>query len=133
MTTTTTPKDPKKNAAKTLPSRAAIMAKANAGILKHTKQKPLQPSDKQVPHISTGSLSVDYLIGGSPAKNGEPICPGFPRRRITEVFGPESSGKTTLLLSAIVQAQRAGGCAFFIDFEHSLDHNYAKKVGVSYA
>jgi recombination protein RecA len=73
------------------------------------------------------------LIGGTPAKDGSgPICPGLPRRRITEIYGPESSGKTTLLISSMVQAQKAGGAAMFIDFEHSLDHNYAKALGLSY-
>ena len=71
--------------------------------------------------ISTGSLSVDLALGGG----------GFPRGRIIEVFGPESSGKTTLALHAVAAAQRAGGVAAFIDAEHALDPSWAKKLGIS--
>lgn len=70
--------------------------------------------------ISTGSLSLDIATGVG----------GFPRGRVIEIFGPESSGKTTLALSAIAQAQMAGGVAAFIDAEHALDINYAQKLGV---
>lgn len=123
----------KKPAAATSSSREAMFAKARAAILKATGSKPLQPGECRMPHVSTGSFPVDMLIGGTPAKDGTgPICPGFPRRRITEIYGPESSGKTTLLISAMVQAQKAGGSAMFIDFEHSLDHNYAKALGLDY-
>lgn len=113
---------------------ALRMARAKALIYKRTGQKPLQPgAATTMPHVSTGSFPIDMLIGGTPIKGGTGmICPGFPRRRITEVYGPESSGKTTLLISAMVQAQKAGGSAFFIDFENSLDHNYAKALGLSY-
>lgn len=71
--------------------------------------------------ISTGSLSVDLALGGG----------GFPRGRIIEVFGPESSGKTTLALHAVAAAQKAGGIAAFIDAEHALDPSWAKKLGIS--
>ena len=70
--------------------------------------------------ISSGSLSVDLALGGR----------GFPRGRIIEVFGPESSGKTTLALHAVASAQRAGGIAAFIDAEHALDPSWAKKLGI---
>jgi recombination protein RecA len=70
--------------------------------------------------ISTGSISVDAAIG----------IGGFPRGRVVEVYGPESSGKTTLALSVIGQAQRRGGVAAFIDAEHALDAEYARKLGV---
>jgi len=73
-----------------------------------------------VPAIPTGSIAVDYAIGVG----------GFPRGRVVEVYGPESSGKTTLALSVIAQAQRRGGVAAFIDAEHALDAQYAKKIGV---
>ena len=69
--------------------------------------------------ISTGSLSLDYAIGG-----------GIPRGRIVEIYGPESSGKTTLTLHVIAEAQKAGGTAAFIDAEHALDPVYAEKIGV---
>jgi recombination protein RecA len=70
--------------------------------------------------ISTGSLAVDFAIG----------IGGMPRGRVVEVFGPESSGKTTLALSVVAQAQKAGGTAAFIDAEHALDAEYAQKLGV---
>jgi recombination protein RecA len=126
-------KEEKKSKATSASARDAMFAKARAAILKTTGSKPLQPGECRMPHVPTGSFPVDMLIGGTPAKDGSgPICPGFPRRRITEIYGPESSGKTTLLISAMVQAQKAGGSAMFIDFEHSLDHNYAKALGLSY-
>ncbi|MDO8943659.1 MAG: ATPase domain-containing protein, partial [Desulfobacterales bacterium] len=70
--------------------------------------------------ISSGSVSMDYAMGVG----------GFPRGRIIEVFGPESSGKTTIALQALAQAQKAGGMAAFIDVEHALDPGYARKLGV---
>ena len=70
--------------------------------------------------ISTGALSLDIAIGGA----------GVPRGRITELFGPESSGKTTLALHIIANAQKAGGVAAFIDAEHALDTTWAKRLGV---
>jgi recombination protein RecA len=70
--------------------------------------------------ISTGSLSLDIATG----------LGGLPRGRVIEIYGPESSGKTTLALSAIAQAQMGGGIAAFIDAEHALDINYAQKLGV---
>jgi recombination protein RecA len=69
--------------------------------------------------ISSGSLSVDLALGG-----------GYPKGRIIEIYGPESSGKTTLTLHAIAEVQRAGGTAAFIDAEHALDPAYAKRLGV---
>jgi recombination protein RecA len=73
-----------------------------------------------VPAISTGSLGLDIALGVG----------GFPRGRVVEIFGPESSGKTTLTLHAIAEAQKAGGVSAFIDAEHALDLGYAKKLGV---
>jgi recombination protein RecA len=74
----------------------------------------------QITGISTGSLSLDLALGGQ----------GIPNGRIVEIFGPESSGKTTLALHAVAQAQRKGGIAAFIDAEHALDPGWAKKLGV---
>lgn len=71
--------------------------------------------------IPTGNLLIDRALGVG----------GFPRGRIVEVYGPESSGKTTLTLTAIAQAQKKGGLAAFIDVEHALDPNYARKLGVN--
>ena len=70
--------------------------------------------------ISSGCLSLDVALGTG----------GFPRGRVTEIFGPESSGKTTMALLVIAQAQKAGGVAAFIDAEHALDAGYARKLGV---
>lgn len=76
---------------------------------------------KDIEVISTGALSLDIALG----------IGGLPKGRIIEIFGPESSGKTTLALSAIAQAQKKGGVVAFIDAEHALDVNYAKKLGVN--
>ena len=73
----------------------------------------------KVETFSTGSLSLDLALGG-----------GIPRGRVIEVYGPESSGKTTLTLHAIAEVQKAGGTAAFIDAEHALDPGYAKRIGV---
>ncbi|TCO77635.1 recombinase RecA [Chromatocurvus halotolerans] len=73
-----------------------------------------------IPSISTGSLGLDVALG----------IGGLPRGRICEIYGPESSGKTTLTLQVIAEAQKAGGTAAFIDAEHALDPSYAEKLGV---
>ncbi|MCC5827963.1 MAG: recombinase RecA [Phycisphaeraceae bacterium] len=73
------------------------------------------------PGISTGAISLDLALGGR----------GIPRSRVVEVFGPESSGKTTLTLHVIASAQKAGGVAAFIDAEHALDPSWARRLGVN--
>ncbi len=75
----------------------------------------------QIEAIPTGSLSLDLALGVG----------GIPRARMTEIFGPESSGKTTLCLHIVAEAQRQGGTAAFIDMEHALDPVYAQKIGVN--
>ena len=75
----------------------------------------------QIESISTGALNLDAAIG----------IGGVPRGRISEIYGPESSGKTTLCLHVIANAQRNGGIAAFIDAEHALDPVYAQKLGVN--
>lgn len=74
-----------------------------------------------IPSVSTGSLGLDIALG----------IGGLPKGRVVEIFGPESSGKTTLTLQAIAECQKAGGTAAFIDAEHALDPNYAEKLGVN--
>ena len=74
----------------------------------------------EIPTISTGSLSLDIALGVG----------GLPRGRVIEIFGPEASGKTTLALHVVAEAQKKGGIAVFIDAEHALDVQYAKKLGV---
>ncbi|MEE2962060.1 MAG: recombinase RecA [Myxococcota bacterium] len=78
-----------------------------------------QPTE--IPTISTGSIGLDVALG----------IGGIPRGRVVEIYGPESSGKTTLTLHAIAEAQKNGGVAAFIDAEHALDVSYAKKLGVN--
>ena len=73
-----------------------------------------------VESISTGSIGIDLALGVG----------GLPKGRVVEIFGPESSGKTTLTLHAIAEAQRKGGIAAFIDAEHAFDRFYAQKLGV---
>ena len=79
-----------------------------------------QNSHIDIEAISTGSLGIDIALG----------IGGMPKGRIIEIYGPESSGKTTLALSVIAQAQKKGGTCAFIDAEHALDPGYAKKIGV---
>ena len=74
----------------------------------------------EIPIVSTGSLSLDLALGVG----------GLPRGRVVEIFGPEASGKTTLALHAVAEAQKVGGTAVFIDAEHALDVKYAKRLGV---
>ena len=85
-------------------------------IMRLGQKGAIQPIDT----ISTGAISIDYALGVG----------GVPRGRVIEIFGPESSGKTTLSLQIIAEAQKAGGTAAFVDAEHALDAAYAKKLGV---
>lgn len=80
--------------------------------------------------ISTGSIVVDHLIGGNKLKNGEKQCPGIPRGRICEIFGPQGSGKTTMALETAVQCQQDGGEVGYIDYENAIDLAYAKSLGL---
>src|SRR5437764_5387656 len=75
---------------------------------------------RRIGAIPTGAISIDFALGVG----------GVPRGRVIEIFGPESSGKTTLALQVIAEAQRGGGMAAFVDAEHALDPMYAKKLGV---
>jgi recombination protein RecA len=85
-------------------------------IMRLGQRGPVQPMDV----IPTGAISIDYALGVG----------GMPRGRVIEIFGPESSGKTTLALQVIAQAQKLGGMAAFVDAEHALDAAYAQKLGV---
>src|SRR5690242_4216366 len=131
------PKTAEKNPEKTVDTKAADAAKASV-----TRQRDLEAAIssitkaygegsimrlgdaralKQIEVIPTGALAVDLALGVG----------GIPRGRVIEIFGPESSGKTTLMLHVIANAQAAGGLAAFIDAEHALDPGYAKKLGVN--
>src|SRR6478736_329725 len=79
------------------------------------------PIDREVHVIPTGSLGLDIALG----------IGGLPRGRIVEIYGPESSGQTTLTLQVVAQIQKAGGTAAFVDAEHALDPSYAQKLGVN--
>ena len=128
---------PKKEAAsksneaqKILEQRAALF---KAHVFKQTGHRPIEPSFSTHPHIDSGSLVINTLVGGSPTKDGKgQVCPGYPRRKITEIYGPESSGKTTIALCAAADVQRKGGQVLFLDFEHSLHHGYAQTIGVKF-
>src|SRR6266404_2983759 len=90
------------------PARGSIMKMDDAAI-------------RDIDIVSTGSLGLDLALGVG----------GLPRGRVVEIYGPESSGKTTLALQVIAQAQRHGGICAFIDAEHALDVTYGRKLGVS--
>jgi recombination protein RecA len=96
---------------------AQIEKSHGKGSIMQLGNKPIE----DIPVISTGCLKLDIALGVG----------GFPRGRIIEIYGPESSGKTTLTLHAIAEAQRSGGIAAFIDAEHAFDAKYAKKLGVN--
>jgi recombination protein RecA len=87
---------------------------------KGTVMKMGDKAVEEVEVIASGSLGLDLALGVN----------GYPRGRVIEIYGPESSGKTTLTLHAIAEAQKAGGIAAFIDAEHAFDRNYAEKLGV---
>ena len=89
----------------------------SGSIMRMGNENAVAPVDA----VSTGSLSIDIALG----------IGGFPRGRVVEIYGPESSGKTTLTLHAVAEIQKAGGTAAFIDAEHALDPSYAEKVGVN--
>jgi recombination protein RecA len=99
--------------------RALAQIERNFG--KGSIMRLAEEAHAQIPGISTGSISLDLALGGQ----------GMPRSRVVEVFGPESSGKTTLALHTIASAQKAGGVAAFIDAEHALDPSWARRLGVS--
>jgi recombination protein RecA len=110
--------------AETLSGKDTALQRVMAQIEKQYGQGSIMQMDEhsyaKIEGISTGSLSLDIALGGA----------GIPRGRITELFGPESSGKTTLALHAVAEAQKAGGIAAFIDAEHALDTTWAKRLGV---
>lgn len=105
-------------------SKEAALQRVIAQIEKQYGQGAIMQMDEhkyaRIDGISTGCLSLDLALGGV----------GIPRGRVTELFGPESSGKTTLALHVIANAQRTGGVAAFIDAEHALDTTWAKRLGV---
>jgi recombination protein RecA len=105
-------------------SKEAALQRVIAQIEKQYGQGAIMQMDEhsyaRIEGIPTGSLSLDIALGGA----------GIPRGRVTELFGPEASGKTTLALHVLAKAQQAGGVAAFIDAEHAMDPTWAKRLGV---
>jgi|CXWL01.1.fsa_nt_gi recombination protein RecA len=99
----------------------AALAQIDRAFGKGSAMKLGQREAMEIEAVSTGSLGLDIALG----------IGGLPKGRVIEIFGPESSGKTTLALHAIAEAQKLGGTAAFIDAEHALDPGYAKKLGVN--
>ena len=99
----------------------AAISQIDENFGKGSVMKLGQKAALNIESISTGSLSLDLALG----------IGGLPKGRVVEIYGPESSGKTTLTLTAIAQAQKNGGLAAFVDVEHALDPQYAKKLGVN--
>ena len=98
----------------------AALAQIDRAFGKGSAMKLGSRETMNVEAVSTGSIGLDIALG----------IGGLPKGRIIEIYGPESSGKTTLALHAIAEVQKAGGTAAFVDAEHALDPVYAKKVGV---
>ena len=111
---------PSSPAAEKAKALALTMEKLDKAFGKGTVMKLSDQKVNDIPAISTGSLSLDIALG----------IGGLPRGRVIEIYGPESSGKTTLTMHAIAEAQKAGGTAAFIDAEHAFDPTYAKKLGI---
>ena len=110
-------KEPKVSGANIEDTIKAIQAKFGEGSIMKLGDKPKVGIDA----IPTGSIGLDYALGVG----------GLPRGRIVEIFGPESSGKTTLTLHVVAEAQKKGGICAFIDAEHAMDPDYARKLGVN--
>lgn len=109
---------------------------ANAAIAKILKENDptvsVDPNSltRARPHFSSGSVALDYLIGGRLNRLGIAPCPGWPRGGVSQIYGHESSGKTTVALKAAASVCKRGGMVCFIDWEHALDVAYARGLGV---
>lgn len=91
----------------------------------------VKPKDN-IEYISTGSTIINLLIGGTRMPNGQMICPGWPKGRISEVYGKEGSGKSTVALMGMAQAIAAGGTGVYVDAENAVVDSYARKLGVDF-
>ena len=85
---------------------------------------------ESLPHISTGAMTVDYLIGGEPNRYGVAPCPGIPRKRVSQLWGHKAAGKTTLALHTAAAVCRAGGSVLYVDWENDIVLDYAEALGV---
>ena len=99
---------------------SAVLDKIEKDFGKGSIMRMSSQTTEQIPVIPTGSITLDNALGVG----------GYPKGRIVEIYGPESSGKTTLAIHAIAEAQKEGGIAAFIDAEHAFDSFYAAKLGV---
>lgn len=127
----------KKVAKKKSSPQVSAMAQARALVTKMYEKKGEEPPfvdtselTESLPHIPTGSFVLNYLIGGVPNKHGIQPCPGWPRGRISQIYGKESSGKTTLGLKACAQLCSQGETVLYVDYEQAIDLSYAKSLGV---
>lgn len=125
-----TPSTPKGAKTGALGAARAILSKAFKESESPEVKLDLDALTKSRPHIPSGSIVVDYLIGGRHNKNGVAPSPGWPRGTINQLWGHESAGKTTLALHACAEVHRRGGTVAFIDFENALDLAYAEGLGV---
>lgn len=119
------------------PGRIDKMAAALGALGKVLKDDPdmvikVNPAllKESIPHLPTGSIILDHLIGGKPNAFGVSPCPGFPKGKIINIYGHESSGKTTMALTAAAETCRNGGQVVYVDWEHELSLDYAKAIGV---
>jgi recombination protein RecA len=117
------------------PNVLAMARKAGAIALKKPEEDwrvVLDPDllKAPLPHLPSGSLIIDYLIGGEPNKNGIQPCPGLPRGRVVQVWGHESAGKTTLALTAAAAVCATGGTVLYVDWENDIVPDYAEALGV---
>lgn len=115
------------------PGKLANILAAAKKVLKTESWKANTDPDQMeesAPHVPTGSVVIDYLIGGVPNAKGVAPCPGFPRKRITQLWGQEGVGKTTLALTAAAATIAKGGVVFYVDWENAIVLDYAARLGV---
>lgn len=123
------------------PSKKSAAVRSLLGDVRGVVGKILKDDDPAVtvdatqlkesrPHITSGSIVLDYVIGGVPNKYGVPPCPGWPKGMISNIYGHESSGKTTIALEAAAAVCARGGVVAFIDWEHAISLDYAAALGV---
>lgn len=126
---------PRKKTEAPTPKTESPLTKAHAQLLKIVEDDPIVQLDpdsfkQTLPHVPTGSLAIDNLIGGKINVFGVPPCPGWPRGRINNLYGNPGAGKTTLALTTSAGVCAAGGSVLYVDYEHEVETRYAKVLGV---